>query len=165
MPCSSFDTKPDSKVHGANIGPTWALSAPDRPHVGPRKLAIREACLSRNVMECLFWSATAIFVMKNMKRQPCAETGIFRENWANTTASDGLARYVSTTSAAMLLTLREKRPFVFYDEWFSTICIVSDLRNDMKCKYIYSCYSNVWLGTVSMWHPLTCGELGTAIVV
>ena len=26
---------PDSKVHGANMGPTWVLSAPDGPHVGP----------------------------------------------------------------------------------------------------------------------------------
>ena len=35
---------PDSKVHGANIGPTWVLSAPDGPHVGPMNLAIR-GCL------------------------------------------------------------------------------------------------------------------------
>ena len=31
----------DSKVHGANMGPTWALSAPDGPHVGPMNIAIR----------------------------------------------------------------------------------------------------------------------------
>ena len=31
----------DSKVHGANMGPTWVLSAPDGPHVGPLNLAIR----------------------------------------------------------------------------------------------------------------------------
>ena len=31
---------PDSKVHGANMGPTWVLSAPDGPHVGPMNLAI-----------------------------------------------------------------------------------------------------------------------------
>ena len=31
---------PDSKDHGANMGPTWALSAPGRPHVGPMILAI-----------------------------------------------------------------------------------------------------------------------------
>ena len=31
---------PDSKVHGANIEPTWVLSAPDEPHVGPMNLAI-----------------------------------------------------------------------------------------------------------------------------
>ena len=34
---------PDSKVHGANMGPTWVLSAPDGPHVGPMNLAIRVA--------------------------------------------------------------------------------------------------------------------------
>ena len=32
---------PDSKVHGANMGPTWVLSAPDGPHVGPMNLTIR----------------------------------------------------------------------------------------------------------------------------
>ena len=35
---------PDSKVHGANMRPTWVLSAPDGSHVGLMKLAIREAC-------------------------------------------------------------------------------------------------------------------------
>ena len=34
-------THPDSKVHGAHMGPTWVLSAPDGPHVGPMNLAIR----------------------------------------------------------------------------------------------------------------------------
>ena len=33
-------TYPDSKVHGANIGPTWVLSSPGGPHVGPMKLAL-----------------------------------------------------------------------------------------------------------------------------
>ena len=32
---------PDSKVHGAYMGPTWVLSAPAGPHVGPMNLAIR----------------------------------------------------------------------------------------------------------------------------
>ena len=31
---------PDSKVHGTHLGPTWVLSAPDGPHVGPMNLAI-----------------------------------------------------------------------------------------------------------------------------
>ena len=30
---------PDSKVHGANMGHTWVLSAPDGPHIGPMNLA------------------------------------------------------------------------------------------------------------------------------
>ena len=30
-----------NKAHGANMGPTLVLSAPDEPHVGPMNLAIR----------------------------------------------------------------------------------------------------------------------------
>ena len=37
---------PDSKVHGANMGPTWALSVPDGPHVGPMNLAIWEVFIN-----------------------------------------------------------------------------------------------------------------------
>ena len=38
---------PDSKVHGANMGPTRVLSAPGGPHVGPMNLAIRDALMLR----------------------------------------------------------------------------------------------------------------------
>ena len=34
---------PDSKVHGAKMGSTWVLSAPDGPNIGPMNLAIRDA--------------------------------------------------------------------------------------------------------------------------
>ena len=34
---------PDSKVHGANMGPTWGRQDPGRPHVGHANLAIWEA--------------------------------------------------------------------------------------------------------------------------
>ena len=36
-------TLPDSKVHVANMGPTWVMSAPDEPYVSPMNLAIRDA--------------------------------------------------------------------------------------------------------------------------
>ena len=39
---------PDSKVHVANMGPTWVLSPPNGPHVGPINLAIRVMCLYSN---------------------------------------------------------------------------------------------------------------------
>ena len=29
------------RVHGANMGPTWVLSVPDGPHVGPVNFVIR----------------------------------------------------------------------------------------------------------------------------
>ena len=36
---------PDSKVHGANMGPTWGRQDPGVPHVGPMNFAIWEfAC-------------------------------------------------------------------------------------------------------------------------
>ena len=34
-------TYPDSNVHVAHMGPTWVLSAPGGPHVGPMSLPIR----------------------------------------------------------------------------------------------------------------------------
>ena len=37
-----FGRNPDSKIHAANMGPTWVLSAPDGPHIGPMNLFIRE---------------------------------------------------------------------------------------------------------------------------
>ena len=42
---SSALINPDSNVHGANMWPTWVLSAPDEPHVSPMNLAIREVLL------------------------------------------------------------------------------------------------------------------------
>ena len=33
---------PDSKIHGAKMGPTWVLSAPDGPYVGNMNLTMRD---------------------------------------------------------------------------------------------------------------------------
>ena len=35
-------SNPDSKVHGANMGPIWGRQDPGGPHVGPVNLAIWE---------------------------------------------------------------------------------------------------------------------------
>ena len=42
--CLGFQTKtnPHSKVYGTTMGPTWVLTTPDGPHIGPMNLAIRE---------------------------------------------------------------------------------------------------------------------------
>ena len=34
---------PDSKVHGAYMGPTWGWQNPGGPNVGPMNFAIRDA--------------------------------------------------------------------------------------------------------------------------
>ena len=36
---------PDSKVHGANMGPIWGRQDPGEPHVGPMNFAIWD-CLN-----------------------------------------------------------------------------------------------------------------------
>ena len=41
-------TIPDNKVHGTNMGPTWVLSAPGGPHVGPMNLAIWDGMPNMN---------------------------------------------------------------------------------------------------------------------
>ena len=47
-PTTDDSRYPDSKVHGANMGPIWVLSAPGGPHVGPMNLVIR-------VSMCRIW--------------------------------------------------------------------------------------------------------------
>ena len=41
-PSLYLNTNPDSKVHGANMGPTWRRQDPGGPHVGHMNLAIWE---------------------------------------------------------------------------------------------------------------------------
>ena len=38
-------SNPDSKVHGANMGPIWGLKDPGGPHVVPLNFAIWEVIL------------------------------------------------------------------------------------------------------------------------
>ena len=45
FPQSNVVVFPDNKIHGANKGPIWVLSAPDGPHVGPMNHAIRVVSL------------------------------------------------------------------------------------------------------------------------
>ena len=48
-----FCMYPDSKVYGANMGPTWVLSFPGGPHVGPMNLTIRISVrYSCNINKC-----------------------------------------------------------------------------------------------------------------
>ena len=48
-------TTPDSKDHGANMGPTWVLSAPGMPNVGPMSLAIRVWSAAQEVHASKFY--------------------------------------------------------------------------------------------------------------
>ena len=56
---------PDSKVHGANMGPTWVLSAPEGPHVGPMNLSIRAKFINDDYV----WNSASILLMYQIKYQ------------------------------------------------------------------------------------------------
>ena len=62
---------PDSKVYGANMGPTWGRQDPDGPHVGPMNLTIwvapqkfKGTFIFMHIFH--YWSAKmAVFVILN----------------------------------------------------------------------------------------------------
>ena len=43
-----------AKIHGANMGPTWALPVPDGPHVCPMNIAVRVGTLLTTQMNMMF---------------------------------------------------------------------------------------------------------------
>ena len=47
----SMEEFPDSNVNVANMGPTWILSAPGGPHVGPMNFAIRDSHFNPNFIQ------------------------------------------------------------------------------------------------------------------
>ena len=54
---------PDSKVHGANMGPIWGLQDPGGPHVGPMNFAIWEHITARRLYgswDVLYLSTVAL---------------------------------------------------------------------------------------------------------
>ena len=51
---------PDSKVHGANMGPIWGRQDPGGPHVGPMNFAICDALFHSNILTPVI----TIFVIK-----------------------------------------------------------------------------------------------------
>ena len=61
-------TNPDSKVHGANMGLTWVLSAPDGHHVGPINLACRVSkarCWCEEIVFLIFIYGLIICCVRN----------------------------------------------------------------------------------------------------
>ena len=66
---------PDSKVHWANMGPTWVLSTPDGPHVGPINLAIR------GENEMLNSVVRAAFLSRHMAAIPIPDKTSYHQIW------------------------------------------------------------------------------------
>ena len=60
---------PDCKIHGDNMGPTWVLSAPDGPHVGPMNFAIIGGCFTCSLEFCRGCNSLIVLsVMRDRRR-------------------------------------------------------------------------------------------------
>ena len=69
---------PDSKVHGANMGPTWVMWASDGPHVGPMNLTIRVYCLRQAALYAILISALMWQLLQKRKLWVCLQFKIWR---------------------------------------------------------------------------------------
>ena len=69
-----MDSIPDSKVHGANMGPIWGRQDPGGPHVGPMKFAIWVllCCESfiRILQSCFSGAAAIVWLPKCLWSNP-----------------------------------------------------------------------------------------------
>ena len=82
---------PDSKVHGANMGPTWVLSAPDGPHIVPMNPTIWDITQTEAVyVSVIGYTEVAEFTPRYW-------------NWLNANLQIWMLQYVSEKSAHVYL--------------------------------------------------------------
>ena len=60
---------PDSKVHGANMGPIWGRQDPGGPHVGPMNFAIWDHLMNDNI-HMIIWTLENIIVRYDILEIP-----------------------------------------------------------------------------------------------
>ena len=70
----TMDLFPDSKVRGAKMGPTWVLSAPDGPHVGPHEICYQGCDVLAEVRDI---SVATLSMIKTIK-PPLQTTLVFK---------------------------------------------------------------------------------------
>ena len=63
------------QVHGANMGPTWVLAAPDGPHVGPMNLAIKVLSWMEAIITTVLWLCFSTLPSWSDNRPTCIEYG------------------------------------------------------------------------------------------
>ena len=105
IPCIPIQHTPDSKVHEAYMGPTWVLSAPGRPHIGPMNLAITDSSLFVTFCYC----KVHIVYTPNPHDYPTG-TGdivIFKQCQLNNTGGHSLMDYMNHIEIIMMLDILE----------------------------------------------------------
>ena len=123
---------PDNKIHGANMGPTWVLSASDGPHVGHMNLAIRD-CFCLQMLESKWVSSSKDVI-------------VFRKALLNPVTSLQFRRYVSIKGD------NYENDVLFWQE-IQRYKVNTDAH---KLWYRFHCVWHVYDG--EMWFLLTKGQ-------
>ena len=102
---SKYHGFPDIKVNGANTGPTWVLSAPDGPHVGPMNLAIMAYGAAVKQNEMLWYRFSAI-----LASAPGGSTFHFTTHrsialWFNSMAPEGFVYSLNLENFKLISTI------------------------------------------------------------
>ena len=63
--CTVNDSTPDSKLHGANMGPIWGQQDAGGPHVGPMNLAIWDSYFVYMILKILLTKYTTLLFLMN----------------------------------------------------------------------------------------------------
>ena len=100
---------PDGKVLVAHMRPTWVLSAPGKPHVGPMNLVIRVAL--KFYQEYLFWKW----------QTSCASLTRLGMLWPSCNCST--SQDTPVTMATHLYWMRDRSGYASYNYWCHS-CLV-----------------------------------------
>ena len=140
---------PDSKVHMANMGPTWVLSAPGGPHVGPVNLAIWVVIaqwLPRSISICLWinWVPNNKLIIINV----CSDYAsfvLYHRYWMH---SPGACHQIVSKSHTW-----KKKKTLFKSPWNKCNWYVIDynlsLNNFIMVRVSYDSWLQTW--TVYIW--------------
>ena len=99
---------PDSKVHGANMAPTWVLSAPGGHHVGPMNFAIRAVMLPFNTNASMLtrwrhlkWLTRSHKISRHISRVPDSRWHLGK-CYMGVTISETMANFVASWVTIMV---------------------------------------------------------------
>ena len=75
---------PDSKVHGANMGPIWGRQDPGGPRIGPMNFAIWDVCVEHRWIYFLVeWPSALAWIIPLQQTSPAIHLMIDRYYWYN----------------------------------------------------------------------------------
>ena len=154
---------PDSKAHGANVGPTWVLSAPDRPYVGPMNFAIGDVSRRNNMKAEMYFFGPRQYALASPRH---LTNNVISTSPPNNSmgkvlsgSSHNLQCEATITSSVFSQIPTKFIPYLArygiyfvgsnYDLYYSSVaavvyaisCCIGSLYNDTRCKKLIRLYT------------------------